>query len=81
MHYFWLNGSLGDMEETYLYHKVESMRLVNEHLGDPIGSTSDSCIYLIAALALAEVCCLAQVVSSPEEYSVHRIRLGFHCWL
>lgn len=59
-HYSWLSGpnslQTTDMEETYLLHKLEAMRLVNEQLTDPVLCTSDSCLSLIAALALAEVC-------------------------
>ena len=44
-----------DMEETYLYHKLEAMRLVNEQIADPVQSTSDGCLSLIAALAMVEV--------------------------
>jgi len=43
------------MEETYLYHKLEAMRIVNEQIADPVQSTSDGCLSLIAALALVEV--------------------------
>lgn len=58
LNYSWLSapGSLHttDMEETYLHHKLEAMRLVNEQLGDPAQSISDGCLSLIAALALVE---------------------------
>ncbi|KAH8900934.1 hypothetical protein GQ53DRAFT_740762, partial [Thozetella sp. PMI_491] len=54
MHYSWMEGSISSMEETYLYHKVEAMRLVNEQIGDPVLSTSDGCINTIAALAVTE---------------------------
>lgn len=60
LHYSWLSpgGSLAntDMEETYLYHKLEAMRHVNDLVADPEMCTSDECIGLIAALAMAEVC-------------------------
>ncbi len=55
MHYSWMEGSLDAMEETYLHHKLEAMRLVNEQIGDPVLSTSDGCINTITALALTEV--------------------------
>jgi len=59
LHYSWLcpGGSLAntDMEETYLYHKLEAMRQVNELVADPEMCTTDECIGLIAALAMAEV--------------------------
>lgn len=58
LNYSWLSapGSLHttDMDETYLHHKLEAMRLVNEQLGDPAQSISDGCLSLIAALALVE---------------------------
>ncbi|CAK7231482.1 hypothetical protein SCUCBS95973_007933 [Sporothrix curviconia] len=53
MHYSWIHGgSLGDVEETYLYHKVEAIHLVNEKIGDP--ASSELCANVIAALALSE---------------------------
>ncbi|CAK7210620.1 hypothetical protein SBRCBS47491_000834 [Sporothrix bragantina] len=53
MHYSWIHGgSLGDAEETYLYHKVEAIHLVNEKIGDP--ASSELCANVIAALALSE---------------------------
>ncbi|KAK4162398.1 hypothetical protein QBC43DRAFT_321866 [Cladorrhinum sp. PSN259] len=58
LHYSWISGpqalQTGEMEETYLLHKLEAMRLVNEQLADPVLCTSDGCLSLIAALALAE---------------------------
>ena len=43
------------MEETFLYHKLEAMRLVNEQIADPVLSLGDGCLSLIASLALVEV--------------------------
>ncbi|KAM7218846.1 hypothetical protein V8F06_005726 [Rhypophila decipiens] len=58
LHYSWISpsGSLAhiDMEETYLYHKLEAMRHVNELVADSQTCTTDDCIGLIAALAMAE---------------------------
>ncbi|KAK5659252.1 hypothetical protein OQA88_1344 [Cercophora sp. LCS_1] len=58
LNYSWLSapGSLHstDMEETYLHHKLQAMRLVNEQLADPAQNISDGCLSLIAALALVE---------------------------
>ena len=55
----WLSGpgslQTTDMEETYLFHKLEAMRLVNEQIADPAQSTSDGCLSLIASLAYVEV--------------------------
>jgi hypothetical protein len=60
MHQAWLRGKdahseLGDMEETYLYHKVEAMRIVNQGIAEWERGGSDGDLFLIAALALAEV--------------------------
>ena len=64
LNYSWLSGpgslQSTDMEETYLYHKLEAMRIVNEQIADPAQSTSDGCLSLIAALALVEVCPLRE---------------------
>ena len=64
LNYSWLSGpgslQSTDMEETYLYHKLEAMRIVNEQIADPVQSTSDGCLSLIAALALVEVCPLRE---------------------
>ncbi|KAK4175781.1 hypothetical protein QBC36DRAFT_301677 [Triangularia setosa] len=56
LHYSQISGGLGEseMEETYLYHKLEAMRLVNAKVADPATCTSDGCLSLIAGLALAE---------------------------
>ncbi|KAK4229283.1 hypothetical protein QBC38DRAFT_120357 [Podospora fimiseda] len=60
LHFSWLSGGPqalqqgSEMEETYLLHKLEAMRLVKKQLADPERCTSDSCLSLIAALALAE---------------------------
>ncbi|KAK0725036.1 hypothetical protein B0H67DRAFT_550682 [Lasiosphaeris hirsuta] len=57
LNYSWLSGGSlrnTDMEETYLYHKLEAMRIVNEQIADPAKCTSDGCLALIAALALVE---------------------------
>ena len=55
MHWHWLNGDVAVIQETYLYHKLEAIRLVNDQLADPNTSHSDSVIGTIACLALAEV--------------------------
>ncbi|KAK0625440.1 hypothetical protein B0T17DRAFT_617530 [Bombardia bombarda] len=43
-----------DMQQTYIYHKLEAMRQINVQIADPVMCTSDECIGLIAALAMAE---------------------------
>ncbi|EPE04169.1 zinc c6 finger domain protein [Ophiostoma piceae UAMH 11346] len=52
MHYAWVHGSLGDAEETFLYHKGEAIREINLHISSP--AASDMCANTMAALALAE---------------------------
>ncbi|KAK4192383.1 hypothetical protein QBC35DRAFT_248408 [Podospora australis] len=61
LHHSWLSSttnalakSYPDMEETYIYHKIEAIRLVNEQITNPNMCTSDDCLSLIAGLALAE---------------------------
>jgi hypothetical protein len=71
MHFQWMRGTLGDMEETYLYHKVEAMRIVNDQLGDPVASSSDDCLYLVASLALSEVgFSYATLLTLPQEGNI-----------
>ncbi len=55
MHWYWVHGDVTMIQDTYLYHKLEAIRLVNEQLGDPGTKSSDSVIGTIACLALAEV--------------------------
>ena len=55
MHWFWLNGDVSRIQEAYLHHKLEALRLVNEQLADPSAQNSDNLVATIACLALAEV--------------------------
>ncbi len=55
LHYSWKTGSLNDYENTFLHHKGESIRLVNEWLGHPDARTSAACMKLIATLSVTEV--------------------------
>lgn len=57
LHYSRISGGLREfeMEETYLYHKLEAMRTLNSKVTDLETCTSDGCLSLIAGLALAEV--------------------------
>jgi hypothetical protein len=66
MHQARLRGEteLGDMEETYLYHKLEGMRIVNQGLGEQ--TASDGNLFLIAALALTEVSSRLFLLDSPS---------------
>ncbi|KAK4664324.1 uncharacterized protein QC763_504475 [Podospora pseudopauciseta] len=56
LHYSRISGGLreSEMEETYLYHKLEAMRTLNSKVTDLETCTSDGCLSLIAGLALAE---------------------------
>ncbi|KAH8898050.1 hypothetical protein GQ53DRAFT_837066 [Thozetella sp. PMI_491] len=56
LHYSWRTGSLQDYENTFLYYKGESIRLVNEWLHSPDGRTSSACMKLIATLSVTESC-------------------------
>jgi hypothetical protein len=58
MHWYWINGDVTLIRETYLHHKLEVIRLVNEQLAVAGASSSDSVIGAIACLALAEVSCM-----------------------
>jgi hypothetical protein len=55
LHYSWKTGSLQAFENTFLFHKGESIRLVNDWLGDRSVMTITSCIKLVATLSIAEV--------------------------
>jgi membrane protein insertase Oxa1/YidC/SpoIIIJ len=55
MHLYWLHGNVLQVQETYIHHKLEAIRLVNEQLANPNTSSSDGVIGTIACLALAEV--------------------------
>ncbi|KAL7965564.1 hypothetical protein HDV63DRAFT_414109 [Trichoderma sp. SZMC 28014] len=54
IHHVWAGGSLQEIEETMLHHKLESIRLVNGMIGDPILNQSDTCISAMVGLAMVE---------------------------
>jgi hypothetical protein len=54
-HHLWLNNSFKNMEETYLYHHVETLRSVNVMIANLAGSNDDNLIRCISALATSEV--------------------------
>ncbi|KAF7548868.1 hypothetical protein G7046_g8524 [Stylonectria norvegica] len=60
LHYAWNFGDLNFFEPTYLFHKIETIRLVNECLDKPDSSKFTICVRQIATLSLAE-CCLGKV--------------------
>lgn len=55
MHYYWKVGRLEHFNTTYLLHKTESIRIVNEWIKDPHKRTSPICLRTIATLCAAEV--------------------------
>lgn len=55
LHYSWQKGSLQDFESTYLYHKGECIRLVNNWVNDFDTRATADCMQLISTLVLAEV--------------------------
>lgn len=56
IHHVWAGGSLQAIEETMLHHKLESIRIVNGMIGDPVLSRSDTCVSAMVGLAMVEVC-------------------------
>ncbi|KAK1237290.1 hypothetical protein MKX08_002915 [Trichoderma sp. CBMAI-0020] len=54
IHHVWAGGSLQAIEETMLHHKLESIRIVNGMIGDPVLSQSDTCISAMVGLAMVE---------------------------
>lgn len=55
MHYTWGNGSFAGFTSTFLFHRGESIRLVNRWLEDHFFMSSLSCMKLVATLCIAEV--------------------------
>ena len=75
LHYSWKTGSLNDYENTFLHHKGESIRLVNEWLGHPDARTSAACMKLIATLSVTEVRSrVSHLLSFKERSSSTNIR-------
>ncbi|KAI2639976.1 hypothetical protein GGS21DRAFT_537770 [Xylaria nigripes] len=52
--YTWDTGSMDQIKKSFLHHKLEAIKFVNEQLQDPIAAAADCTIASIAALALAE---------------------------
>jgi hypothetical protein len=53
--YTWDTGSMDRIKKSFLHHKLEAIKFVNEQLQDPAMAATDCTIASIAALALAEV--------------------------
>ncbi|KAH8659864.1 hypothetical protein BX600DRAFT_466841 [Xylariales sp. PMI_506] len=54
IHYSWAAGTLNEFQQTFLYHKGETLRLVNEWLQKPDISQSSTIMKLIASLSIIE---------------------------
>lgn len=53
--YTWDTGSMDRIKKSFLHHKLEAIKFVNEQLQNPGMAATDCTIASIAALALAEV--------------------------
>lgn len=51
----WDTGSMERIKKSFLHHKLEAIKFVNEQLQNPRIAATDCTIASIAALALAEV--------------------------
>ena len=55
LHYSWQKGGLKEFESTYLFHKGECIRLVNDWVREFDTRATADCMQLISTLVLAEV--------------------------
>ncbi len=55
MHYSWLYGSYEVIEETYLFHKLEIIRAVNQSISDSAPTAKTGIVEAINSLSFAEV--------------------------
>jgi hypothetical protein len=53
--YRWDTGSMDRIKKSFLHHKLEAIKFVNEQIQNPKMAATDCTIASIAALALAEV--------------------------
>lgn len=56
MFYSWLYGSFQVVEETYIFHKLEIIRIINESIAGSAPMTKEGIIEGINSLSLTEVC-------------------------
>ncbi|OJJ60477.1 hypothetical protein ASPSYDRAFT_42220 [Aspergillus sydowii CBS 593.65] len=56
IHYCWNTGNLQDYESAFLFHKVESIRIVNSWLGAAGSKTFLACVRQILTISLSEAC-------------------------
>ncbi|KAI0472709.1 hypothetical protein GGR56DRAFT_676781 [Xylariaceae sp. FL0804] len=52
--YTWETGSMSRIKKSFLHHKLEAIKFVNEQVQNPATASSDSTVASIVALALAE---------------------------
>jgi hypothetical protein len=55
MHYSWLRGSYQEIEEMYIFHKLEIIRVVNERISKSAPLAKTGIVEGINSLSLAEV--------------------------
>jgi hypothetical protein len=55
MHQSWLRGSYVEVEETYIFHKLEIIRAVNESISESAPMAQTGIVEAINSLSMAEV--------------------------
>jgi hypothetical protein len=55
MHHAWLRGSYKEIEETYIFHKLEIIRAVNESISKSAPMAETGIVEAINSLSMAEV--------------------------
>jgi hypothetical protein len=56
LHYFWNTGHLRSYEPTFLFHKVESIRTINNWVEKQDAISAAVAVRQVVTLGLAEVC-------------------------
>lgn len=64
MHYAWIVGDARVYEAAFLHHKIESIRLLNRWLEEPLPGGLATAIRHMATLCLTEVCAVAGVFTA-----------------
>lgn len=57
VHHSWKTGALHHFEATYLFHKIECIRAINQYLSNTARYVSTACIKAVATLCITEVSC------------------------
>jgi hypothetical protein len=55
MHYSWLYGSYEEIEEMYIFHKLEIIRAVNDSISKSSPMANTGIVEAINSLSMAEV--------------------------